>query len=501
MEINGRAECPPAIHFAGLMPANFIPKLKINSMKKTIAMLAALLFFSLHFTAYPGQPGASYPIIYIFDASGSMWEKIGDKSKFEIATEVLTNSVNGLAEGQKVGLVVYGHRNEECTDVEFVAGADNSDKKLVAGKLGEIKPKGKTPLAYSVSNVIENLKQSKINSTVILITDGMESCGGNLCDVVREAKAAGIGLRLHIVGFGLKPDETEQLKCAAFAGDGSYFDASDASSLSNVLNEATSSTVDKSLPNLRVFTLKNGQPIDALIEVFSESDNTRMKVGRTYGDTAGIFVEPGKYTITAKPVQGDLSSVTMNGVECGKDAVTYKTVNFDGGKFTVTTLNNRTGWDALVKIVSPGTNKTVAQGRTYGKSSEFSIDPGTYNIELSAMNISGSSAKVILENITVGSGNANTVEHNFLSGDLSIGVKGSGGKLIDAVVSVRDVATGENAGQGRTYESSSSNPKKFTLSPGTYEVTVKPIDKQYGSEQRISVEVTAEAVTEKVITF
>ena len=470
---------------------------------KTLIVWLFVFCLTLEVPVYAGNsmPGSTSPIIYIFDASGSMWEKIGDKSKFEIATEVLTNSVNGLADGQNIGFVVYGHRNEECTDVEFVAGADNSDKKLVIGKLGEIKPKGKTPLAYSVSSVIENLKKSKINSTVILITDGIESCGGNLCDIVKEAKAAGIGLRLHIVGFGLKPDETEQLKCAAFAGDGSYFDASDASSLSNVLNEATSSTVDKSVPNLKVFTLKNGQPIDALIEVVSESDNTRMKIGRTYGDTAGLFVEPGKYTITAKPIQGDLSSVTMNGVECGQDAITYKSVNFDGGKFTVTTLNNGTGWDALVKILSPGTNNTVAQTRTYGKPSEFSIDPGTYNVELSAMNISGSSAKVILENITVGSGNSNTVEHNFLSGELKIGVNGGGGKLIDAVVSVKDIVTGENVGQGRTYESSSSNPKKFILSPGTYEVTIKPIDKKYGSEQKVSAEVTAGTVTEKVINF
>lgn len=76
---------------------------------KTLIVWLFVFCLTLEVPVYAGNsmPGSTSPIIYIFDASGSMWEKIGDKSKFEIATEVLTNSVNGLADGQNIGFVVY----------------------------------------------------------------------------------------------------------------------------------------------------------------------------------------------------------------------------------------------------------------------------------------------------------------------------------------------------------------------------------------------------------
>ncbi|HRI85642.1 MAG TPA: hypothetical protein PK536_09385 [Ignavibacteria bacterium] len=66
------------------------------------------------------NPDSPSPIIFIYDASGSMWDQISGKSKMEIASEVLKNSVNGLPENQRIGLVAYGHRTKgDCEDVEF----------------------------------------------------------------------------------------------------------------------------------------------------------------------------------------------------------------------------------------------------------------------------------------------------------------------------------------------------------------------------------------------
>src|SRR5690606_16164514 len=132
--------------------------------------------------------------------------------------------------------------------------------------LKKIKPLGKTPLAYSATLVIDKLRQSKMKSTIILITDGIESCDGNICDVIKAAKAEGIDFRLHIVGFGLKAGETEQLKCAAEAGDGKYFDAADAGNLTAALSEATNETVDALVDNFSVFVVKSGVPIDAMVQ-------------------------------------------------------------------------------------------------------------------------------------------------------------------------------------------------------------------------------------------
>ncbi|MEZ4685301.1 MAG: hypothetical protein R3B47_04320 [Bacteroidia bacterium] len=63
---------------------------------------------------------------------------------------------------------------------------ENKSKEAVKGHLQQIKPLGKTPLAASALMVIERLKTANEKATIILITDGIESCGGDLCEVVER---------------------------------------------------------------------------------------------------------------------------------------------------------------------------------------------------------------------------------------------------------------------------------------------------------------------------
>ena len=161
------------------------------------------------------------PILFIYDASGSMWGQLDGKTKKEIASEVLATTVGNLPEDQNVGLIAYGHRNKsDCNDIEYLVALTNNSKAKVTGAVKAINPIGRTPLARSATMAIESLKKSNTKATIILITDGIESCDGDLCKVISDAKANGIDFKLHIVGFGLKEGEKKQLKCAAKAGDG-----------------------------------------------------------------------------------------------------------------------------------------------------------------------------------------------------------------------------------------------------------------------------------------
>ncbi len=84
----------------------------------------------------------------------------------------------------------------------------------------------------------------------------------------KPPKKKGIDFQLHIIGFGLKARETEQLKYAAHAGDGNYYDAADSGGLGDVLNEATSQTIDKPEGNVSVYAIKNGIGIDAWVKAY-----------------------------------------------------------------------------------------------------------------------------------------------------------------------------------------------------------------------------------------
>ncbi len=442
------------------------------------------------------------PIIFIYDASGSMWGQIEGQTKMQIASSVLSNAVDSLSKDQNVGLVAYGHRKKgDCKDVEFLVEMDNGDKSRITTSLEKIKPLGKTPLAYSAKRVIDTLSVKKKKATIILITDGIESCGGNICDVVRAARERGIDFKLHIIGFGLKDDETDQLKCAALAGGGQYYDAADAGDLGEVLHEATEATVDKPEKSLSVFAVKNGKPIDAYIKVYLVGTKEWSQSARTYKDTAFLHPSPGTYDLEIKPLgNSDVNALVLKGVECFKDSIVHQTVSFDGGKINVITLNNGEGWDAVVTVYNKITGKSAARGRTYGRSDVYEVNPGLYDVEVKALVIKGLDIIHRIENVEVKANETIDVEHNFKSGVVMIGASSDDG-LVDAVVNIRDLDNKKSVANGRTYTRPTNNPKKFVLNPGKYTVTLSALGDFKGKKETFTIEVKEGETVEKITKF
>lgn len=415
------------------------------------------------------------PIIFIYDASGSMWGQIDGISKMEIATDVLSTSVNNLPDNQNIGLVTYGHRREgDCRDVEFLIDMQNNDKAIVNQTLTGIRPLGRTPLAYSATEVISRLRESGERATVILVTDGIESCDGNICEVVQAAKDEGIDFKLHIIGFGLQGEETTQLQCAAKAGGGQYYDAENAEALSEVLMEATEATVDEPDGNFSVYAIKNGEPIDAMVEAYQAGTDTRVASSRTYRDSTYLYLPPGMYDLKVSPLENsDVNPITVNGIESIEDQVGHQTVSFDGGIIRVFATKNGEGWDSSVKIYDQN-GRQVSGGRTYGEADEYELNPGVYDVEVIALALNGAETTHRFEDLSVGGSEVVDVEHEFKSGTISIGVNGSDG-LVDAMITITDANTGDSITGGRSYTSANSNPKTFIITPGTYNVKMKAV--------------------------
>ena len=68
-------------------------------------------------------------------------------------------------------------------------------------------------------------------TTVILVSDGKETCKGDPCVVVRALKASGVKFIIHVVGFDVTEEDKAQLSCIAQAGGGQYFGAADTAGL------------------------------------------------------------------------------------------------------------------------------------------------------------------------------------------------------------------------------------------------------------------------------
>lgn len=444
------------------------------------------------------ESGTQAPIIFIYDASGSMWGQLAGKTKMEIASEVLTNAVNDLPENQQIGLVAYGHRNKgDCRDVEFLVDASEGTKPEFIAALHSIKPLGMTPLAYAASLVIDRLRKAKTKATVILVTDGIESCDGDICSLVTEAKSEGIDFRLHIIGFGLVEEDTEPLKCAAKAGEGRYFPASDAADLGAVLNVATASTVDQPKNNVSVSTLKNGKPIDALVEAYDIVAKRDPIRARTYGDTAYFYLPPSTYNFEVRPLEGsDMKTLTVSGIKSREDSLVHEEISFDGGKFGVSITNNGTYWDAMVKAIDQN-GQVVASVRTYESTKEMEVNPGLYKITVQALAMNGLDTYAELENIAIDAGSTTPVSYDFQTGTAFIDAR-VGDKSIDSIVTITEASSGKNVAGGRTYD----RGREFLLNPGTYRVKVAPIGAYKDRQpQTLTLEVKQSEKLVETLTF
>ena len=463
--------------------------------------LPALTFCLFLAASICGQEQPS-PLLFIYDASGSMWGALDGKTKKEIASSVLSTTIDDLPQNQNVGLIAYGHRKKgDCDDIEYLVSLENNSKVKVTDAVKEINPIGKTPLARSATMAIGSLKESNTKATIILITDGIESCDGDLCQVVSDAKANGIEFKLHIVGFGLKEGEKEQLKCAATAGDGNYYDADNTAGLGEVLAEATNQTVDEPDGNFSVYTVKNGQAVDAWIKAKNTVTKEDMGGARTYGDTAFVYLPAGTYEIEIQPLENTDVTATTITVEMKEGETKHRDISFDSGKINVTTLNNDEGWDATVRVVQAGTSKRVATSRTYGKSIDLEVNPGVYDVNILLLQVKGLSVEKTIENVEVKPNETTEISHKFESGIALIGVQTASGELIDATVNFNDIETGKNVAGSRTYTSAQNNPRKFLLNPGTYQVKIVTLGAHKGNSDTFNLTVEAAATIEKVLTY
>jgi Ca-activated chloride channel family protein len=198
-----------------------------------------LAFFLFILAAVPAKAEEGSRVILVLDASGSMWGQIDGKSKMEIAKEVVGRVVGAWKPENELGLVAYGHREKgSCEDIEVLREPGPLDAGDYMSAVKALNPKGKTPMTAAVRMAAESLKYTERKASVILVSDGIETCGLDPCAVAEELEKLGVDLTVHTVGFGLDDQgAVAQLKCLAEKTGGTYTTAENASELEAALTK------------------------------------------------------------------------------------------------------------------------------------------------------------------------------------------------------------------------------------------------------------------------
>jgi Ca-activated chloride channel family protein len=238
--------------------------------------------------------------ILVLDASGSMWGQIDGVAKITIAQQVITDLLNTLPEDQNLGLTVYGARARgDCSDIQTVVAPGPGTRDAIAAAVAGIRPLGKTPMTDAVIAAAEALRYTEDSATVILVSDGVETCNPDPCAAAKLLEEAGINFTAHVIGFdvGSDPDALAQMQCIAAETGGQFLTAANASELTAALESVVAEPAPVPVPVTFRATRGEGGP-DATGDMLwsvTAADGTvisldEVGVPKVYDLVAGAYI-------------------------------------------------------------------------------------------------------------------------------------------------------------------------------------------------------------------
>ncbi|MEO7917097.1 MAG: VWA domain-containing protein, partial [Dokdonella sp.] len=207
-------------------------------------------------------------MMLVLDASGSMWGQVNGKAKVEIARETVADVLASWKNDNALGLVAYGHRRKgDCTDIETLIAPGPLDRAAFLATVNKLNAKGMTPLSAAVKHAADVLKSSEQKATVILVSDGEETCNLDPCAIGSELERSGVEFTAHVIGFDVSdPKHQAQLRCLAENTGGRYFNARNADELGAAIEGAVSASTEPPPPPAKATVAANG-PLTIASEV------------------------------------------------------------------------------------------------------------------------------------------------------------------------------------------------------------------------------------------
>ena len=174
-------------------------------------------------------------VLFILDFSNSMSEYLDGKRKVDLMIDTMRNLLPKLNPNIYVGLRVYGHRMG-FTPYELNSGIG------ISSALQSVKPRGMTPITYSLKQAIKNDFLGYVGKKhIILLTDGGENCDESPCKYVMELIKIRKDVMIDVIAFNVDDeDDLSQLECTSMVTSGKFYNAQTAAELANSLNNSVS---------------------------------------------------------------------------------------------------------------------------------------------------------------------------------------------------------------------------------------------------------------------
>ena len=169
---------------------------------RRIFIFAALLLLGV---AAQAQQPEKTRLLLIMDCSNSMWDHWQSGSKIKVTQQVLLSFLDSISRQHDVdvALRVFGHlnRHQFGTRLEVPFGADNIYQ--LQSKIKTLVPQGGCTAAAALTDALNDFPTVGTTRNIILIiTDGMDDCDAEICDVARQVQLSGVVVQTFVLGIG-----------------------------------------------------------------------------------------------------------------------------------------------------------------------------------------------------------------------------------------------------------------------------------------------------------
>lgn len=284
-----------------------------------LRLLSLFLLFGLTATDVAAQRPAKTRILFLLDASGSMFAQMDKtRNRMDVAKKLLSKVLDSLSnfKNVEVALRIYGHQSaiteQNCKDTKLEVPFKPNNHNDIKKKLAAVVPRGTTLIAYSLTQAGNDFPDKNARNIIILLTDGLEECKGDPCAVSEALQKNGVTLRPFIIGIGASEEFRKAFECV-----GRYYDATTEYAFSQALNVViaqalNSTTVQVNLldtygkpsetnANMSFYDSKTGQLLYNYVHAIND---------RGYPDT--VSIDP---TVTYDIVVHTMPPVKKEGVE------------------------------------------------------------------------------------------------------------------------------------------------------------------------------------------
>lgn len=144
-------------------------------------------------------------LLLIMDCSNSMWDHWQSGSKIKVTQQVLLSFLDSISKQHDVdvALRVFGHLNKDQfgTRLEVPFGSDNIYQ--LQSKIKTLVPQGGCTAAAALTDALSDFPATGSSRNLILIiTDGMDDCDAEICDVARQVQLSGVVVQTFVLSIG-----------------------------------------------------------------------------------------------------------------------------------------------------------------------------------------------------------------------------------------------------------------------------------------------------------